>query len=203
MTDAASIARWIQDLAGSDARLKSESGMRLHLAGVNLCTPLLSRWVSDPEFRNLTLPGAPADATHARFGPSAIVVGIAVQPETFQKIRIANNSPRLAHVPTDQDAQEFELHLDASTEFDILTTSEPGGRGAISRFLQKFGEGIQQIEIYVRDVDRATEILRTRFAQEPLYPATRPGADGTRVNFFLATGPDAKKVLIELVEAAR
>jgi hypothetical protein len=177
--------------------------MRLYLAGVNLCTPLLSRWVSDPEFRNLTLPGAPADATHARFGPSAIVVGIAVQPETFQKIRIANNSPRLAHVPTDQDAQEFELHLDASTEFDILTTSEPGGRGAISRFLQKFGEGIQQIEIYVRDVDRATEILRTRFAQEPLYPATRPGADGTRVNFFLATGPDAKKVLIELVEAAR
>ncbi|HTC40361.1 MAG TPA: hypothetical protein VK703_02250 [Candidatus Acidoferrales bacterium] len=203
MTDAASIARWIQDLAGSDARLKSESGMRLYLAGVNLCTPLLSRWVSDPEFRNLTLPGAPADATHARFGPSAIVVGIAVQPETFQKIRIANNSPRLAHVPTDQDAQEFELHLDASTEFDILTTSEPGGRGAISRFLQKFGEGIQQIEIYVRDVDRATEILRTRFTQEPLYPATRPGADGTRVNFFLATGPDAKKVLIELVEAAR
>ncbi len=203
MTDAASIARWIQDLAGSDARLKSESGMRLYLAGVNLCTPLLSRWVSDPEFRDLTLPGAPADATHARFGPSAIVVGIAVQPETFQKIRIGNNSPRLAHVPTDQDAQEFELHLDASIEFDILTTSEPGGPGAISRFLQKFGEGIQQLEIYVRDVDRATEILRTRFAQEPLYPATRPGADGTRVNFFLATGPDAKKVLIELVEAAR
>jgi hypothetical protein len=203
MTDADGIARWIQDLAGSDARLKSESGMRLYLAGVNLCTPLLSRWVSDPEFRDLNLPGAPADATHARFGPSAIVVGIAVQPETFQKIRAANNSPRLAHVPNDQDAQEFELHLDASIEFDILTTSEPGGPGAISRFLQKFGEGIQQIEIYVRDVDRATEILRTRFAQEPLYPATRPGADGTRVNFFLATGPDAKKVLIELVEAAR
>ena len=88
MTDADGIARWIQDLAGSDARLKSESGMRLYLAGVNLCTPLLSRWVSDPEFRDLTLPGALADATHARFGPSAIVVGIAVQPETFQKIRI-------------------------------------------------------------------------------------------------------------------
>ena len=203
MTDAAGIARWIQDLAGSDARLKSESGMRLYLAGVSLCTPLLSRWVSDPEFRELTLPGKPAGATHAHFGPSAIVVGIAVQPETFQKIRAANNSPRLAQVPTDQDAQEFELHLDASIEFDILTTREPGGPGAISRFLQKFGEGIQQVEIYVRDVDRATEILRTRFALEPLYPATRPGADGTRVNFFLATGPDAKKVLIELVEAAR
>jgi hypothetical protein len=203
MTDAAGIARWIHDLAGADARLKSESGMRLYLAGVSLCTPLLSRWVSDPEFRELTLPGKPAGATQARFMPSAIVVGIAVQPDTFQKIRTANKSPRLAHVPADQDALEFELHLDASIEFDILTTREPGGPGAISRFLQKFGEGIQQIEIYVRDVDRATEILRTRFALAPLYPATRGGADGTRVNFFLATAPEAKKVLIELVEAAR
>ena len=218
MTDAAGIARWIQDLAGSDARLKAESGMRLYLAGVNLCTPLLTRWVSDPEFRELTLPGnssksstvgagltpAPAhDGPHLRLTSSSIVVGIAVHPETFQKIRAANNSPRLAQVPADQDAQEFELHLDASIEFDILTTREPGGPGAISRFLQKFGEGIQQIEIYVRDVDRATEILRARFALAPLYPATRAGADGTRVNFFLATGSDAKKVLIELVEAAR
>jgi hypothetical protein len=203
MTDAAGIARWIQDLAGSDARQKSESGMRLYLAGVNLCTPLLSRWVSDPEFRELSLPGKPASEGHARFQPSSIVVGIAVQPDTFQKIREANNSPRLARVPADQDAQEFELHLDASIDFDILTTREPGGPGAISRYLQKFGEGIQQIEIYVRDVDRATELLRTRFALPPLYPATRAGADGTRVNFFLATAPDARKVLIELVEAAR
>jgi hypothetical protein len=203
MTDAAGITRWIQDLAGSDDRAKIESAMRLYLAGVSLCTPLLSRWVSDPEFRELTLPGKPAGEAHARFQPSAIVVGIAVQPDTFQKIRAANNSPRLAHVPPDQDAQEFELHLNASLEFDILTTRKPGGPGAISRYLQKFGEGIQQIEIYVRDVDRATEILRTRFALAPVYPATRAGADDTRVNFFLATTPDAKKVLIELVEAAR
>jgi hypothetical protein len=203
MMDAAGIAEWIQDLAGSDARLKSESGVKLYLAGVNLCTPLLSHWVSDPEFRELTLPGKPAGGTRAHFGPSAIVVGIAVQPETFQRIRAANNSPQLAHVPADQDAREFELHLEGSIAFDILTTREPGGPGAISRFLQKFGEGIQQVEVYVRDVDRATQILRTRFALEPIYPATRPGADGTRVNFFLATGPDAKKVLIELVEAER
>ncbi len=64
----------------------------------------------------------------------------------------------------------------------------------------KFGEGIQQIEINVTDVDRATEILRIRFALEPVYPATRAGADGTRVNFFLAPAPQGKKVLIELVE---
>ena len=55
----------------------------------------------------------------------------------------------------------------------------------------------------MRDVDRATEILRARFALPPIYPATRAGADGTRVNFFLAAGPDGTKVLIELVEPAR
>jgi hypothetical protein len=203
MTDAAGIARWIQDLSGSNERVKVESATRLYLAGVDLCTPLLSRWVADPEFRELRLSGKPASQTHDRSQPPAIVVGIAVQPETFQRIRAANNSPRLAEVPADQDAQEFELHLDASIEFDVLTTRAPGGPGTISRYLQRFGDGIQQIEIYVRDVDRATEILRTRFALAPLYPVTRAGADGTRVNFFLATAPDAKKVLIELVEAAR
>jgi hypothetical protein len=51
-------------------------------------------------------------------------------------------------------------------------------------------------------VDRATAILRSRFGLAPIYPATRAGADGTRVNFFLAATPDGKKVLIELVQAA-
>jgi hypothetical protein len=216
MTEPADIARWIQHLAGSDFGQKSESGMKLYLAGVNLCMPLLSQWVADPEFRELTLPRAtqesstvgaglrPAPTTSAllpHFPPSTIIVGIAVHPDTFQKIRAANNSPRLADVPPDQDAQEFELHLEDAIAFDILTTREPGGSGAIARFLQKFGEGIQQVEIYVRDVDRATEILSARFTLPPIYPATRAGADGTRVNFFLATTLEGKKVLIELVEA--
>ena len=76
---------------------------------------------------------------------------------------------------------------------DILTTKAPGGNGAIARFLEKFGEGIQQVEIDVTDVDRATEILRTRFKVEPIYPATRPGANGTRVNFFLVTASEQPK----------
>jgi hypothetical protein len=200
MTEAADIARWIHDLAGSDAKQKAESAMKLYLAGVNLCTPLLKQWASDPEFRELTLPNANA-AGHSRLPPSTIIVGLAVHSETFQKIRAANNSPRLANVPPDQDVQEFELHLEDSMELDILTTRAPGGTGALARFLEKFGEGIQQVEIYVRDVDRATAILRSRFGLAPIYPVTRAGADGTRVNFFLAVTPDIKKVLIELVEA--
>jgi hypothetical protein len=34
----------------------------------------------------------------------------------------------------------------------------------------------------------------------PIYPGKRPGADGTRVNFFLVPLPDGGKVLIELYE---
>ena len=51
----------------------------------------------------------------------------------------------------------------------------------------------------MNDVDRATEILRSRFAVQPIYPSTRPGANGTRVNFFLVCACGGK-VLIELVE---
>lgn len=204
MTEAADIARWIHDLAGSDPKPKAESAIRLYLAGVNLCMPLLSQWVGDPEFRGLTLPEKPnaTGSAPTHHGPSTMVVGIAVHPDTFEKIRAANNSPGLAQVPPDQDAQEFELHLQDAIELDILTTYARSGSGAIARFLEKFGEGIQQVEIYVRDVDRATAILRSRFGLAPIYPATRLGADNTRVNFFLVAAPDGKKVLIELVEAA-
>src|SRR5438309_2225762 len=45
-------------------------------------------------------------------GPTpAITVGLAVERDTFGRIRIANGTPRLADVPADQDAEEFELHF--------------------------------------------------------------------------------------------
>jgi len=133
-------------------------------------------------------------------------VGIAVAPETFERVRAANGSPRLADVPPDQDAKEFELHFAQGIRLDILTTRERGGAGAIARYLQKLGEGIQQVELLVRDIDAATEILRSRFGVQPIYAATRPGADGTRVNFFLVSlpqkAPEQGKILVELVEPA-
>ena len=201
MTDAVDITRWIAQLADRNPQNRAEAALRLYLAGSGLCTPLLKQWLADPEFRALILPSGPDSPGRSDLGPASIVVGIAVQPETFEKIRAANNHPPLAHVPPDQDAREFELHFETRIELDILTTREPGGKGAISRFLEKFGEGIQQIEVYVSDVERATDILRSRFALEPIYPATRAGANGTRINFFLAPAPEEKKVLIEFVEA--
>jgi hypothetical protein len=201
VTQPPQIAGWIRLLADSDPQKRLDSAMRLYMEGGNLCTPLLKKWITDPEFRSLVLPRGMNSPSGSESSQASTVVGIAVQAETFHKIREANNSPDLADVPPDQDAIEFELHFNDHIDLDILTTRDSGGQGAIARFLSRFGEGIQQIEIYVRDVDRATEILRSRLGQSPVYPKTRAGAGGTRINFFLASLPEGSKVLVELVEA--
>jgi hypothetical protein len=133
------------------------------------------------------------------FAPEPIVtVGLAVTRPTFADIRAANGAPPLSDVPPDQDAEEFELHFPDGISLDVLTTREPGGPGAIARYLSKFGEGVQQVEFRCTDVDRATAVLGETFGVSPIYPQTRPGADGSRVNFFLVSTPEAAKVLVEL-----
>ena len=65
-----------------------------------------------------------------------LTIGIAVLPETFEKIRAANGSPPLADAPPDQDVMEFELEFTGefipTPRLDILTTKAPGGNGAIA-----------------------------------------------------------------------
>jgi hypothetical protein len=167
----------------------------------------LQDWEQDDELQGLMVRENVESVTPVGLSVARLTVGIAVLPETFDKIRAANGTPQLAEAPADQDALEFELEFSGSgmsyVHLDILTTKSPGGNGAIARFLEKFGEGIQQVEMDVTDVDRATEILRTRFGVEPIYPATRPGANGTRVNFFLVTARNNQKVLVELVEQSK
>jgi hypothetical protein len=174
-----------------------ESSTREHAAaetfrrGSALVAPILRAWVADRELS----PRLALDA-----GQPHITVGVAVQPERFETIRQANGSPPLAEVPPDQDVKEFELEFPPEVRIDVLTSRVPNGSGAIARYLQKFGEGIQQIELLVNDVDCATELLRTKFGIQPIYPATRRGANGTRVNFFLIAIPANGKVLVELVQ---
>ena len=132
-----------------------------------------------------------------------VTVGLAVQPATFARIREANGSPKLARVPPDQDAEEFELHFPEEASLDVLTTREPGGPGVIARYLSKLGEGIQQVEYRCTDVDCASALLQQEFGLTPVYPQPRPGADGTRINFFLVAAPGGGKILIELYEAPK
>ena len=191
--DSAALATLIRGLGEQDAEVRERAGAELFRRGCELGHAGAARWFADLEFAKHFVLDA------SRFPPTT--VGIAVTPQSFERIRAANDSPRLADVPPDQDAKEFELHLAQGIQLDILTTREPAGTGAIARYLQKFGEGIQQIEFLTRSVDAATQILRSRFGVQPIYPATRPGADGTRVNFYLASAAEGTKVLIELVEA--
>jgi len=199
MAEAHDISQWIHKLADPDPNARLEAARHLYRAGLDLCQAPLKQWKTDPEFCDLTLPPGSV-SPQLDLGPSGITVGIAVQAKNFDEIRAANGSPRLADVPPDQDAREFDLRFENHAALDILTTRDPSGSGAIARYLQRFGEGIQQIEINMSDVDRATEILRTRFGLEPVYPARRAGADGTRVNFFLVPGAQGRKVLIEFAE---
>src|SRR4029077_20329143 len=191
-------------LAHNAAGEAALAAFNLFGAGLSRALDSLQKWERDGELQKLMVREKVESVSPAVSFVARVTVGIAVLPETFDEIRAANGFPPLADAPADQDVLEFELDLAESgmsyVHLDILTTNAPGGNGAIARFLEKFREGIQQVEIDVTDVDRATEILRTRFKVEPIYSATRPGANGTRVNFFLVTAWNNQKVLVELVE---
>ncbi len=179
----------IERLSSANALVRNAAAVEIFQQGRSPAERAASAWWTDSEFSTLL------------HGPRPILtVGLAVERETFERIRDANGKPRLAEVPPDQDAEEFELHFPDGVSLDILTTREPGGAGAIARYLTKFGEGVQQVEFRCSNVYRATQILKEKFGVAPVYPATRGGADGTRVNFFLVPSPGAGKVLIELYE---
>jgi hypothetical protein len=180
----------ITALWSADPSIRRLAATELYRAGRAPADRAVHGWWANSEFSALLL------------GPNPeVTVGVAVERATFARIREANGSPRLAEVPPDQDAEEFELHFADGISLDILTTKEPGGAGAIARYLAKFGEGVQQVEFRCTNVDRATQILQEKFGLAAIYPQTRPGADGTRVNFFLVASPGAGKVLIEFFEA--
>jgi len=196
---AGDIALWITQLADPDPNKRLAAAHALRGAAFAQCFTGSNHWIRDPEFCELLAPSAVTATGDPR--PLRFVAGIAVQPERFEQIRRANGWPRLADVPDDQDVIEFELHFGEEGDLDILTTCDSQGSGAIARYLAKFGEGIQQVELNVTNVDRATELLATRFGLRPIYSRARMGADQTRINFFLVPSETGKKCLVELVEA--
>jgi hypothetical protein len=179
---------YISGLSSPDAAVRTVSAAAIYHHGLALAGPAVSSWLSSREFSSLLC------------DQPLTTVGLAVFPDTFARIEQANGNPRLASVPDDFDAKEFELHFAPEISLDILTTRDPEGEGAIARYLKRFGEGIQQVEFRCLDVNRAAAILRENFGVTPIYPEARPGADGTRVNFFLAPTSAGGKVLIELYE---
>jgi hypothetical protein len=183
--------RAIDGMSSPESETRAVSATEIYKTGRALADHAAYPWWGDDELAALLNGSEPK-----------MTIGLAVTPERFKQIHEASGLPRLSEVPPDQDALEFELHFPGGLSMDILTSKDPAGSGAIAKFLQKFGEGIQQIEYLCKDVDRATQILKSKFDVPPIYDTTRLGADGTRVNFFLVSAPDAGKVLIELYEPA-
>jgi hypothetical protein len=177
----------VAGLSSKNIAVRTASAAEVYARGLALAAPAVSAWLANQEFLGL-LDGR------------LVTVGLAVFPGTFAQIREANGNPRLADVPPDQDAKEFELHFPTEISLDILTTADPTAEGAIARYLKRFGEGIQQVEYRCSDVDRATAILRREFGIAPVYPQARPGTDGARINFLLVPANTGRKVLIELYE---
>jgi hypothetical protein len=183
------IEELLGQLSSADSATRESAARELFRLGRAPADRAVYPWWSDAEF-SLLFSADPE-----------VTVGLAVHPDRFVQIRAANHSPRLADVPPDQDALEYELHFPGRVQLDILTTRAPSGAGAIAKFLEKFGEGVQQVEFRCTNVGRATQILKEKFAVKPIYPTTRAGADNTRVNFFLVASPGNGKVLIEIYES--
>jgi len=175
-----------EELAAADAGRRAAAMVELYRAGCELAEEIFAAWRQDPEFAVLVT-GEP-------------IVGVAVPPDLFMRIRQETDMPPLAAVPEEQSTAEFELHR-RSVRLDILTPVD--NEGPIQKFLDRYGPGIQQVELPVNNVDQAAGVLSERFGLAPVYPEARAGAGGTRMNFFLVGRAGGGKVLIELFEAKR
>lgn len=109
-----------------------------------------------------------------------------------------------------------ELHREVNEEQGVaeamLGTGEQGAENAkiqllaplrpdsaIGKFLDRNGQGIQQLAYRVADLDRVSTVLRER-GMRLLYPEPKRGTAGSRINFVHPK--DARGVLLELVEPA-
>ena len=189
---AENVLDYVSRLAGADAKERETAAYALFRLGCATAEPVLRKWFADPDFRALAVGGS-----------ALLTVGLAVQPVSFEAIRARFGQPRLAEVPPDQDILEFELDFAHGVRLDVMTPRTADKEGALAKFLARFGEGIQQVECDVRDVARATQILRQRFQLEPIYPQIRAGANQTQVNFFLVPVAQNRKLLIELVQSPK
>ncbi|WP_375489194.1 methylmalonyl-CoA epimerase [uncultured Jatrophihabitans sp.] len=85
-----------------------------------------------------------------------------------------------------------------STRIQLLAPLTP--ESTIAKFLDRNGQGVQQVAYTVDDIDAVSTTLRER-GMRLLYDAPKRGTSGSRVNFVHPK--DARGVLVELVEPAR
>lgn len=67
------------------------------------------------------------------------------------------------------------------TEFELLQPTDP--EGALAKFVEKRGAGVQHIALCVEDVEKSLEELKAR-GLRVIDEKPRPGAGGARIAFF-------------------
>ena len=102
MINATTIGDLFSHLAAPGEKVRQQSAQMLFNLGRALSRETIEQWAQDTDFRSLLI--TENDSPRA-------TVGIAVSPGLFANIRTANGNPKLANVPPDQDAVEFELHF--------------------------------------------------------------------------------------------
>jgi methylmalonyl-CoA/ethylmalonyl-CoA epimerase len=101
-------------------------------------------------------------------------------------------------VNEEQGVREAMLAVgDGETQIQLLAPLREDS--AIARFLERSGEGIQQLAYGVENIDATSAELRARGVRL-LYDEAKRGTGGSRINFVHPK--DAGGVLIELVEPA-
>ena len=100
---------------------------------------------------------------------------------------------------TEQGVREAMLEVgDGTTRIQLLAPLTP--ESTIAKFLDRSGQGVQQVAYTVEDIDAVSATLRER-GMRLLYDEPKRGTSDSRVNFVHPK--DARGVLVELVQPAR
>lgn len=98
-------------------------------------------------------------------------------------------------VNSDQGIEEAMLSLSDGSRIQLLASID--SNSAIAKFLNKNGEGIQQLAFRVTDIELAM-VAVSAAGMRLIYPEPKTGTAGSRINFVHPR--DAGGVLVELVE---
>jgi len=129
-------------------------------------------------------------------------VGIAV-PDLDEAIRFYDKTFGLKEihreVNEEQGVAEAMLQVgETDSKIQLLAPLSPAS--TIAKFLDRNGQGIQQLAYRVTDLEQVMAVLKERGVRL-LYDAPRRGTSDSRVNFVHPK--DAGGVLVELVEPAK
>lgn len=144
-------------------------------------------------------PDLPADVRHLFTAIDHVGIAVPDLDEAMAFYRDAYGM-QVLHEETNEEQGVREAMVgvgDSGSCIQLLAPLTP--ESTIAKFLERNGQGIQQLAFRVDDVEHVADVLRER-GLRLLYDTPRRGTSDSRVNFIHPK--DAGGVLVELVEPA-